>query len=304
MIPKFLISKLAQMFFTWHKTSSQIKITSYFFYNWFTSVPLLHQHLTTRKIWCCSTVRLNRLTGLSKSLSEEKQLMEKGRGYEERVLVQDGTHVTLVRWFDNKIVNLISTFAKANPLSTISRYDSKSKQNIELILPDIVKRYNQSMGAVDLADHLLSLYRINAKSKKFYHKLIFYFLNMALVNSWLLYRNDAASLSLPKKEILGLSEFKLHVAVSLTKTGKVSQPVSRGRPSTRPSEPQSKRHRAAFPCDDVRFDNVAHVPYIAQLRNRCKDGKCSGKTHIYCKKCNVNLCLDKKKNCFASFHGY
>ncbi|KAF2355013.1 hypothetical protein FHG87_014231 [Trinorchestia longiramus] len=43
---------------------------------------------------------------------------------------------------------------------------------------------------------------------------------MAIVNSWLMYRKHAAALSIPKKEIVPLASFKLHLAFSLTKSGK------------------------------------------------------------------------------------
>ncbi|XP_066987389.1 piggyBac transposable element-derived protein 3-like [Macrobrachium rosenbergii] len=140
-----------------------------FFDNWFTSVPLM-QHLSTRGIWCCGTVRVPRLPGIKNSKDAEKALMKKGRGsYEELRSTGEGCEVTYVKWYDTKIVNIVSTFAKANPISKVSRYDRKLKCRIDVNCPDIILQYNKSMGGVDLADCLISLYRITIRSKKYYH---------------------------------------------------------------------------------------------------------------------------------------
>lgn len=275
-----------------------------FFDNWFTSLPLL-QHLASRAIWCCGTVRLPRLKGLPISMKDDKKLARDGKGsYQESELGVDNSKVTLVRWFDNKVVNLVSTFAKANPLTTVKRFDKTIKKTVEVPCPDIVQRYNKSMGGVDLADQLISLYRINIKSKKAYHRLVFHFLDMSIVNAWIMYRKDCDNLSIPKKDVLQLAPFKLNVAVSLMKAGQVCQSVKRGRPSKEPSPKAKKPRNCGTPPDEVRLDNMAHGPLVAAKRQRCRAKKCPGQTKIYCKKCNVHLCLDIHKNCFASFHNY
>ena len=41
-------------------------------------------------------------------------------------------------------------------------------------------------GGVDLLDALLALYQIPVRSKKWYHRLLFHYLDMLLVQSWLM----------------------------------------------------------------------------------------------------------------------
>ena len=85
------------------------------------------------------------------------------------MVYEDETHdICFVRWHDNKIVHLISNFARAASVATVERLDSKQKKKIEIPCPDIVQQYNKSIGGVDLADCLLALYRINLRSKKYY----------------------------------------------------------------------------------------------------------------------------------------
>lgn len=165
-----------------------------YFDNWFTSLPLM-SHLASRGIWCCGTVRVPRLPGIRKGKDADKALIKKGRGsYEERKSVGEGVEITYVKWYDNKVVNIVSTFAKANPVTTVPRYDYKQSRNIDVQCPNIIKLYNASMGGVDLADCLIALYRINIRSKKYYHRLIFHMIDMVIVNSWLLYKRDANNL--------------------------------------------------------------------------------------------------------------
>ena len=58
-------------------------------------------------------------------------------------------------------------------------------------------RVQQKHGGVDLMDALVTLYRIHARLKKFYHKNFYCFLDVTVVNCWLLYRRDCQSLEIP-----------------------------------------------------------------------------------------------------------
>ncbi|KAL3195152.1 hypothetical protein MRX96_045740 [Rhipicephalus microplus] len=69
------------------------------------------------------------------------------------------------------------------------------------------------MGGVDRADQLLSFYRNELKTKKWYKRIIFHLLDLAVVNSWLLYRAV-------KDSEIQLAEFKLQVAFGLMKSEK------------------------------------------------------------------------------------
>ena len=106
-------------------------------------------------------------------------------------------------------------------------------------------------------------------------------------------------ISIPKNEILQLATFKLKVAISLIKSRHL---VKRGRSST--GESSNVRTNCGVPPDEVRLDQVAHMPFVSDKRLRYKLSGCPGQTKFFCKKCNVHLCLDKNKNCFASYHGF
>ena len=77
-------------------------------------------------------------------------------------------------------------FTSPQSLTSVKRWDGKKKAYINMC-PDIVKDYNEVMGGVDLADMLISLYRTNIKSKRWYLKIIFHCIDICKVNGWLLY---------------------------------------------------------------------------------------------------------------------
>ena len=159
-----------------------------------------------------------------------------------------------------------------------------------------------NIESVDLADCLISLYRINIRSKKYYHKLIFQMIDMAIVNSWLLYRRDAEALKVCKKTILPLAFFKLRLAYALMKSGKCMKRSNAGRPSSLQNKLKVSHSLAPHPDNSIRYDNVGHLPIIEKDRKMCKMFSCKGRTNVTCSKCNVNLCLNHKNNCYVLFH--
>ena len=78
----------------------------------------------------------------------------------------------------------------------------------------------QVQGGVDLMDSLIALYKINIRSKKWHHSIFFHFLDVAVVNSWLLYRKDCEMSKVSQKDQLSLLQFKAEFAVCLCHQGK------------------------------------------------------------------------------------
>ena len=200
-----------------------------YFDRWFTSVPL-QVHMAGKGIHCLGTVNVNRLPGVA--FATDKEFQKSGRGtYQEKVTVVDGVQLRAIKWMDNRSVALLSTFASAEPLGECKRYDKKEKKCIMVPCPAIVHEYNQFMGGVDLMDALFALYHIHTRSKKYYHKFLFHFLDVTVVNCWLLYRRDCKDMQVPSKHVMMLQEFKLSVAEALLLEGKKPCPRKRGRPS-------------------------------------------------------------------------
>ncbi len=279
-----------------------------YFDNWFTSIPLV-THLAKKDIHCLGTVRINRVPGISSHISSDKELLKRGRGfYNEFASTIDGVDMRLVKWADNKCVHLLSDFASVSPMGTCKRYDKRKREIVEVQCPSIVRTYNSFMGGVDLMDSLVALYRISIRSKKYYQKLIFHFLDVSVVNSWLLYRRDCDSLKIPLRQRLDLQHFKHSIARSLLLEGKAQPGGSKlGRPSrsvdTLHSLKKKKGNRTnPIPEQNIRKDGMHHWQEHGESQNRCKMPGCSKTTFIHCTKCKVYLCFTKDRNCFYNFH--
>ena len=84
------------------------------------------------------------------------------------------------------------------------------------------------------------------------------------------------------------------------KSGKPVGSVKRSRPSRFGSS--TPKHQLTVPVNSANFDHLDHFPIVDGTRNRCKNSNCTGKTNIKCKKCKVNLCLNKNSSCYEQYH--
>ncbi|XP_072144446.1 piggyBac transposable element-derived protein 2-like [Dermacentor andersoni] len=184
-----------------------------YFDNWFCSVDL-QVVLKKAGISSVGTVREARLKGCK--VPSDKELKKKGRGsYVEMETTFEGVSLRAVKWFDNRPVTLLSTFASASPENTVKRFDNKARTSVSITRPSIVGVYNECTGGVDLMDMLVALYRINLRSKKWYRRLFFHLLDVVIVNCWLLYRRDSTAAKVPRNQQMTLLHFKAEIAITV-----------------------------------------------------------------------------------------
>ena len=110
-----------------------------------------------------------------------------------------GISLRVVKWIDTKGETFLTPFDSAYPLSTVKRFDKSAKSRIDVLRPKSVTTYNSLMGGVDLLDSLIALYRVKLRSKKYYLRIFFHFVDMVTVNCKLLYR-QGNGLGLPKEK--------------------------------------------------------------------------------------------------------
>ncbi|KAL3209852.1 hypothetical protein MRX96_037661 [Rhipicephalus microplus] len=156
-----------------------------------------------RGLGCTSTLRSGRIGRCP--LQNDKELKGNGRGsFDFRREKEDG--LVICQWYDNRTVTIGSNKHSVNPVGSCRRYDCKNKSFVEVQRPSLVRVYNQSMGGVDRADQLLAFYRNDLKTKKWYKRVVFHLLDLAIVNSWLLYRATKGS-------SMQLAHYKLQIAL-------------------------------------------------------------------------------------------
>ena len=149
-------------------------------------------------------------------------------------------------------------------------------------------------------DSLLGYYRMFFRSKKWYHRIFFHFVDVSLNNGWLLYIRDHAANEIKGKP-LSLYEFKSSVSYSLRHQNK---PLNRvGRPAAVAQDLRIRASKRKVPTIDVIQDQVGHFPVSLAKRAKCRNAPCKSQVVTYCIKCKVYLCIGHGKQCFTQFHG-
>lgn len=269
-----------------------------YFDNYFSNYQLL-QWLQNRYIYASCTARADRFA--KPPLLSDKQIAKKERGFSQEIISADG-QVIMTRWLDNKCVTMASNFQSKGEEDTCKRWSKIEKKYLMLPRPEVIKQYNASMGGVDKLDFLISLYRTFIRSKKWTLRMFTHALDLACCNAWLEYREEAKFLNIAQKDTFDLFHFRLYIAEELIYSGQtVKKP---GRPSSTDNSPHSsptpskKRCQEYRPIKEIRLDGIGHFPDFddkpTHSQTRCKFPNCAGKTHIFCKKCKIHLCIQKK----------
>lgn len=256
--------------------------------NLFTSVPLL-LNLKEKAIYVVGTLRANRLQGASEKLVDIKTLQKQERGSSS--ITTSSSNISILRWTDNKIVHVISSFSGKEPQDTVKRWDRKKKIHIEIPRPQAIKQYNRFMGGVDMADKMVAHYPHGTKSKKFYMRIVFHFMNVAIINAWILYKKQ-------KNANIPLLEFKAAVATTMITVADNKR--KRGRPSQTQNERVAKKKAWTKVIPEIRTDGTGHYPEKMEHRNppRCHEKSCKRRTRYACKKCKESVCPE----CMEAFH--
>lgn len=210
------------------------------FDNYFSSVKLL-ERLKSENILACATIRGERL-GLPSNFVMDKTMKRGDSDYRFSSL-----DVVCFKWMDNRSVLFISNYHGSEE-TTIKRKQSDGTSKM-FSCPQVVKDYNTFMGGVDRADHLRSLYNVDRKARKWWHRLFWGFLDIAFVNAYVIYCELFGNIP--------VLEFRRNVGRGLISLRNVSQ-KSNKRPSTSSpgARPDTKRRKQEFSVPkDVRETN-------------------------------------------------
>ena len=125
-------------------------------------------YLKKEGLLAVGTIRSNQLQGCP--LLNNKDLQKPARGASD-YRVNNSSGIIILKWLDNSVVQLTSNYGRIEPMDQIERWDKTAGEKKNADYPQIVKAYNKSMRGVDLADMLIALYCISAKTKRWYIKI-------------------------------------------------------------------------------------------------------------------------------------
>lgn len=136
-------------------------------------------------IYAVGTIRSNWFA--QRPFLSDKQMRKMGRGIAFEVTTDmNHCNIGLVKWFDNKAVTLGSNYVTSGDVDKVERWDKKKKAYyVEIERPEIVRRYNDSMGGVDKMDQLISYYHILIRSRKWTLRMAMHAFDIAITNSWI-----------------------------------------------------------------------------------------------------------------------
>jgi hypothetical protein len=193
--------------------------------NFYTSVQLL-KDLLIHGIPACGTVRPNR-KGFPVAMKNIKEFEKRSKRGDMR-WHRDDTVLT-VQWRDNKTVSVMSTMHDANGSTTVNGRTKQSNQfsNISVKQPDVIKDYNKYMAGVDKSDQLINKYNMLRKTNKWWKTLFFHFVDIARVNSYILYQDfRQKNIDIPglkKSKRYGQLDFTEELVRQLAQLGKTEE---------------------------------------------------------------------------------
>lgn len=253
--------------------------------NYYTSITLFKDMLE-RGFQACGTARTDR-RGMPTEWKKSSKNYKKLNKGETRKMVEDG--LMAIQWQDKRTITVVTTMHEDKMVNKRrrSRFGNNNEETIQR--PLCVDEYNKHMGGVDKSDQLLSYYGFTHKTLKWSNRAAFHLFDMAIVNSYILYK-----LSKGKKTH---AQFRVDLACELLLEAGATIPEDVHDTVQTPANRLTGRH---FPS---KLQGSTGIP---RCQRQCV--VCSGKkgrkrkTSTYCcRKCNVTLCIIP---CFELYHTY
>lgn len=149
----------------------------------------------------------------------------------------------------------------------------------------------RNMGGVDLSDALIGYYTVLRKTRKWYHSLFYHFVDIAIVNAFILHQQMAASQNQKAKS---QKEFREALVLELADWIPRNEPG----PSAPPAPaPQITGRHPGHACHRPHYIASQFIP---ECRKRCS--VCQQKTAVICRACNLYFCFQAGRDCFNHWH--
>lgn len=200
------------------------------------------------------------------------------------VIAMHNDYASVLAWKDKRVVHMLSTVYDDSVTNT------RRRTGQEVSKPVVVMEYTKHMGGVDLADHYATSYNFNRKTSKWWRKMFFWFLDTAVNNALILYReyihnNNITSRNFRRQLILEL--------VGSYRNNTNLRGITRNSPHDKPSI-----------SDEIRLNNTFHAFGIRKTNNNCRvcsEPNSRKTTCYYCKTCPSQPALHPV-DCFEKYH--
>ena len=242
--------------------------------NYFSS-PELFDDLAKKQIYCCGTVRLNR-RGMPQDLAPKTIKLKRGD-----IRVRTRADLTAVLWRDKRDICMLTNIHDVPAEGNFCNDAGKA------IKPQIVMDYNRHMGYVDKGDRMANNYSISRRTFKWTKKLFFHLLDLAILNSYILYSSCGG-----KK--ISHRDFRFTLVRNM---------LAHAGPERRTPRPLGRPPHVEAHVARLEVSGSKHWPVPSETQLRCRVCKARGvtqKVFVKCRKCEVGLCV--KRSCFEDYH--
>ncbi|XP_020298636.1 piggyBac transposable element-derived protein 4-like [Pseudomyrmex gracilis] len=235
--------------------------------NWYSS-PELAKFLHHRDTGIYGTVKKNR-----KFMPRLENKLNKGE-----IQVAHNDVWLVMKWMDKREVYMITTVHEVR-FSPTGKKHWRTKEDI--VKPLCICEYNKNMGGIDNIDKQLSITETIRKTMKWYQKLFFHFVDLALANAHVLYNQKV-------EKKLSFPEFRIEVVrrlfnLEVHKHSYLAPTHSR----------LTGRH---FP---VEISNKGSSAILQRKCKLCVMKKIKRRSKYECNICHETLCIIP---CFKTYH--
>ncbi|CAH1957168.1 unnamed protein product [Acanthoscelides obtectus] len=169
------------------------------FDNFFTSVNLM-ETLLKDGIYALGTVRSNRKN--LPDIYKDKTKLQRGE-----FMFETKGKLSAIKWMDSKNVYVLTNYFCPKDTTTVLRRN-KAGERQTVYCPKVVPEYNRIMGGVDKFDQLHERYAVGRRSTKWWHRILYYLIDMSIVNSFIL-------MKINRKRTVDQLSFRINLARQL-----------------------------------------------------------------------------------------
>ena len=261
--------------------------------NFYTSPELLSS-LFMSGTSATGTVKLNR-SGIPKCLLNVHEWARKHERGDVRWIRH--SPVLALQWVDSKPVTILTTLFSANEETTCERRVKRDGkfERVEVTQPLAVHYYNQHMNGVDRSDQMLSNHNVRQKCYRWWKVLFFHLIDIAIVNSFLLFQQYRAQNpeveALHRMKSYSIANFREALVRQICNWSEYDNPPAYVRKTPGPGQ----------------FETV-HMPQVSEYKRNCtvcyKEGRGELKVVTYCAapQCQKYLHITSNRNCFETWH--
>ncbi|XP_040004641.1 piggyBac transposable element-derived protein 4-like [Xiphias gladius] len=204
--------------------------------------------------------------------------------------IRDGP-IVYVKWMDTREVSVCSTIHTAHSGKTVQRrvrQQDGSWTKVSIPCPTPVMEYNARRVGLDQSDHLIQYYSAQHKTMRWYRNLFYHFLDIATTNSFIIHKELClAQQAKPMTRRAFMEELTAELCGKPLRTAPARAPAG----------------HLPVPIADVCAASPSARATMG--RRRCEHCHSQGRrkdTPWKCRECDVSLCLQLDRNCFAAWH--